>query len=257
MKRRTTSRAAAALRRSGAAAAPALPAIASNTMAPELQTDVVSGVALCAMVRTSRAWERSGARVSVRVGEGERAGAGGLQMPDAARGDRTAAASMVPAPLSLPRRTDMAKLTPPNSRAYLLPNLSRSKVQNGEIDNVRNQIRLGLNPDTSHSQWSHFLEVDGKMCQSEGTALHEAAAWGQLEIANILLDAGADPNAFKEGGYRPLHYAAYNEHVDVVRLLLEYVRRWGWRRCDSPEHGTSSALVNMCANARVRCPQCG
>lgn len=79
VKWRTTSRAAAALRRSGAAAAPALPAIASNTMAPELQTDVVSGVALCAMVRTSRAWERSGARVSVRVGEGDGRARGGFR----------------------------------------------------------------------------------------------------------------------------------------------------------------------------------
>ena len=58
--------------------------------------------------------------------------------------------------------------------------------------------------------------------QVEGTALHEAAAWGRLEIAQLLLDAGADPNAYKEGGYRPLHYAAYNEHPDVVKLLLEY-----------------------------------
>ena len=37
----------------------------------------------------------------------------------------------------------------------------------------------------------------------------------------MLLDAGADPNAFKEGGYRPLHYAAYNEHADIVKMLLQ------------------------------------
>ena len=35
-------------------------------------------------------------------------------------------------------------------------------MKEGNIEFVRDQLRLGLNPDVAHSQWSHFLDVDGK-----------------------------------------------------------------------------------------------
>jgi hypothetical protein len=43
-----------------------------------------------------------------------------------------------------------------------------------------------------------------------------------VEVAKLLLRHGADPNAKNEGGWTPLHYAAYEGHVNVVRLLLEH-----------------------------------
>ena len=48
---------------------------------------------------------------------------------------------------------------------------------------------------------------------------------GTVEIVRVLLDAGEDPNRFNPvGGHShstPLHQAAGNGHLDVVKLLVE------------------------------------
>ena len=51
--------------------------------------------------------------------------------------------------------------------------------------------------------------------------LHSAAAADQTEIAGMLLDAGADPNAVQEGGFVPLHAAAQNGNGELAGLLVE------------------------------------
>ncbi len=51
--------------------------------------------------------------------------------------------------------------------------------------------------------------------------LHSAAAGQHLEIARMLLDAGAQIDAVQEGGFTPLMSAAQNGQVEMVRLLLE------------------------------------
>ena len=67
---------------------------------------------------------------------------------------------------------------------------------------------------------------------AKDTALHVAAAGYRVEIAKLLLDAGADPNSAQNHRWsRPLHYAAdgyivsklWNEknQVAMIRLLLE------------------------------------
>ncbi len=56
-------------------------------------------------------------------------------------------------------------------------------------------------------------------------ALALASQYGLSEIVRILLDAGEDPNRFNPvGGHShstPLHQAAGNGHLDVVKLLVE------------------------------------
>ena len=53
------------------------------------------------------------------------------------------------------------------------------------------------------------------------TPLHIAALWGDVEIVEVLLERGADPNVKDDNGQTPLHIAAQEGHVDVVRVLLE------------------------------------
>lgn len=63
--------------------------------------------------------------------------------------------------------------------------------------------------------------------------LHQAAQRGDAKLAANLIERGCDPNSFDELGNTPLHYAAEEEHFDIVKLLLS--------------HG---ANVNACCEAR-------
>jgi ankyrin repeat protein len=64
--------------------------------------------------------------------------------------------------------------------------------------------------------------ADANEAQGDGmTALHWAAEFGDAELAEMLLYAGAKTEASSRiGGYRPLHIAARNGHVDVIAALL-------------------------------------
>jgi ankyrin repeat protein len=53
------------------------------------------------------------------------------------------------------------------------------------------------------------------------TALMVAAFNGNLHVAKVLIEHGADPHARDLGGYTPLHWACLNGHVEVARLLLD------------------------------------
>lgn len=51
--------------------------------------------------------------------------------------------------------------------------------------------------------------------------LLSAAAGGNTEAARVLLDAGASLEASEKGGFTALHDAAQNGNAELVRLLLE------------------------------------
>ncbi|XP_069693195.1 ankyrin repeat domain-containing protein 23-like isoform X2 [Periplaneta americana] len=53
------------------------------------------------------------------------------------------------------------------------------------------------------------------------TPLHEASKHGHLSMCRLLLDAKAEPNSKDGAGSTPLHTAARNGHLAVVKLLVE------------------------------------
>ena len=52
------------------------------------------------------------------------------------------------------------------------------------------------------------------------TPLHYAALMGHGDIAQFLVERGAQVNARHDGGRTPLHDAAMKGHSDLVRMLL-------------------------------------
>ncbi|KAK7543873.1 hypothetical protein IWX49DRAFT_591726 [Phyllosticta citricarpa] len=54
-----------------------------------------------------------------------------------------------------------------------------------------------------------------------GTPLHAACAVGDLSLARLLLQNGANPNKQSLSAWYPVEIAVLNNHVDVVRELLQ------------------------------------
>ena len=53
------------------------------------------------------------------------------------------------------------------------------------------------------------------------TAHHLASARGYIQISRVLLEHGADGNVQDTNGNASIHLAAEEDHVGVVRLLIE------------------------------------
>jgi len=53
-----------------------------------------------------------------------------------------------------------------------------------------------------------------------GTAMHSAVSRLQSDVVRILLEAGANPNVRQSAGWTPLHSSAANADVTSVELLL-------------------------------------
>ncbi|BFY98557.1 hypothetical protein BsWGS_01597 [Bradybaena similaris] len=82
------------------------------------------------------------------------------------------------------------------------------------------------------------------------TPLHLAAGYNNVEVAEFLLENGADVNAQDKGGLIPLHNASSYGHVDIAALLIKYNTyvnaqdRWGF----TPIHeAAQKGRTQLCA----------
>ena len=78
-------------------------------------------------------------------------------------------------------------------------------VNRGDLAGVQAELDKGAN-------------VNAKMWRR--TPLHSATAGGHTEIAELLIDIGADVNANEDYGLTPLHLAAKYGHREVAELLI-------------------------------------
>ena len=94
--------------------------------------------------------------------------------------------------------------------------------QGAEVDDVFLACALG-----NVKQVKAFLREDPAAAHApqgpyQGELLHLAADKGQVEIVQLLLEAGSNVDApSAEGSVTPLHLAASSGRVDAVRLLLD------------------------------------
>lgn len=87
---------------------------------------------------------------------------------------------------------------------------------------------LGLASFFGHVEVVRFLLESGAEVNTlsrndlKVTPLNSAAAGRHYEIAMLLLERDANPNIRQEGDFVPLHSAAMNGQIEMVKILLQY-----------------------------------
>jgi ankyrin repeat protein len=118
-------------------------------------------------------------------------------------------------------------------------------AQMGDLKNVESLITAGVNPNTPNQDDRTPLyyaalfnrdEVTALLLASkadpnfraasgahggEETPLQIAASMGNLHVASMLIDAGANVRAITDTGRTALHFAVLGSHLDLTRLLIE------------------------------------
>jgi ankyrin repeat protein len=101
---------------------------------------------------------------------------------------------------------EAAKIGPPTAKESI-----HRAAETGNIEAVKQHLAAGA-------------DVNAGRSDGGGTPLHFAAGWGHKEIAELLIEKGADLNAKSEGlymhGWTPLHCAALSGHKEIVELLI-------------------------------------
>jgi len=104
------------------------------------------------------------------------------------------------------------------------------------------------------SRVQKLLTQDNINCRDSAgrnsTPLHLAAGYNNLEVADHLLEQGADVNAQDKGGLIPLHNASSYGHLDIAALLIKYstivnaTDKWGF----TPLHeAAQKGRTQLCA----------
>ena len=69
---------------------------------------------------------------------------------------------------------------------------------------------------------SHGAKIDVRDTASNDTALIYGIRDSKFRVAELLLEAGADPNLTDRRGFAPLHIAAARNDAELVRCLLDH-----------------------------------
>jgi ankyrin repeat protein len=85
---------------------------------------------------------------------------------------------------------------------------------------VKQFLDKGTDPNLRSQSQSTLFDDD--TAGDDKPALFQAAYWGRVEIAEMLIKRGAKVNARSARGASPLHGAAITGHVELARLLLKH-----------------------------------
>lgn len=76
-------------------------------------------------------------------------------------------------------------------------------------------------PSSPLAELPRFRDIRRTRSRGDVTGLHIAAGFGLDKLIHLLLDEGLDPNATDSYGYRALHEAACNGHVEAASALIK------------------------------------
>ncbi|KAI8494515.1 positive regulation of extrinsic apoptotic signaling pathway via death domain receptors protein [Branchiostoma belcheri] len=90
------------------------------------------------------------------------------------------------------------------------------------------------------------VDVNCRVSGVGNTPLHKAASGGHVDVAELLLKAGAQVDSRNKFEYTPLHYAAEEGHVGVAELLLK-----AGAQVDSRDRFGNTPLHNAASGGHV------
>ncbi len=78
---------------------------------------------------------------------------------------------------------------------------------------------LDKGADINYRISNRFADFD--IYYNEDTPLHVAAFQGDIKVTRLLLDRGAKVNVNNRPGHSPLYHAVDNDHLDLIKLLIQ------------------------------------
>jgi ankyrin repeat protein len=117
--------------------------------------------------------------------------------------------------------------------APLDPEALAHACRRGDVEIAELLLQAGVDPLQSRAMAAsagsghlfllkRLLDRDTYSDEQLGVALRSAASSGQIEAARLLLSRGAPIDAPTSFGWTPLMCAAWEEHIDIVRLLIDH-----------------------------------
>jgi ankyrin repeat protein len=131
-------------------------------------------------------------------------------------------------------------ITPPNKKAEMI--IGEIYKDEPNLNLVSDLITLGANVDWQDEDNYNYTplhlavreesveiarmlidagaDLDVQDTWGSDTPLHDAAFFGRVEIARMLIDAKADLDVQDKDGRTPLHYAAGYSDVEIAKMLI-------------------------------------